>query len=349
MSATFLLLVALTCQFEPLRDSMKLYVAAFESVSADAERLATVVRSRYPETWYTFSEDSVTSVFSTATALDTALVDTARRVWRTGPLQGQKVLRFDYEAMFFARDRIRLAVQGLVPGVNAYLKTARVRDDFEVFSSLDTVAGSLKVRLDELRGAYWAVRAQDTAFKDSLPGRFDGRHLKSLHGWYKIALALQGMRITEGLKRYEIRYGSTSEQLNFLEVLIGNAVLPFRGNQAGPSAYEPIILRVTPVCYDVTDNRSAWLVQLVGVNGYLFGDDGIAGLAHKIGMSHLGIAITVADVTGNPLLKWPAFNSLAWGGMVHLGKFQVGGVTNFRSGFKIISTVDLHLIPGFIM
>jgi hypothetical protein len=354
MSAPFLLLIALTCQTEPLRDSMRAYVADFESASTDAERLSTAIRARYPETWYTcvpdaYGSDSVTSVFGAGPTHDTALVDTLKWFWKAVPLSGQRVLRFDYEAMYSARDGIRLAVQNLAPRVNAYLKTARVRDDLEVFDSLDSLVGTFKTRLDRLRQFHWVIRLRDTAFMDSVPVRFDGRHLKSLHRWSKIALALRGMQIRQGLERYEIRYGSTSEQLNFLELLLSNALPPFRGNQRGPSAFEPIFLRLTPACYNLTDNRQAWLAQLLGVNGYLFGDDWFAHSLSHFGISHLGFALTAADVTGSPFISWPPVDSLAWGAVLHIGKFQIGAVTDFRKKLKVISTVDFHIIPGFIL
>jgi len=351
MNLSLLLLVVITGQSEPLRDSMRVYVAAFESASSDAEKLATAIRDRYPETWYTVltdRPDSVTAVFGVSAARDTALVDTVNWRWRKEPRSGQKVLRFNYETMFFARDRIRAALQGLAPQVNVYLKTARIRDDLEVFTSLDTAAGTFKLGLDRLCGFFWAIRKQDTGFTTSLLASFDRNRLKSRHRWYKISLALTGMRIQQGLRRYEIRYGSTSEQLNIFEVVLSNAFPPCHGNSYGPSALEPIFLRVTPVCYNISDNRQAWLAQLFGMNCYLFGQDWFASTLSRIGVSHFGIAVAAADVADSPLLRLPALDSLAWGAMLHVGKFQFGVVSNFRSGFKLMSTVDVHIIPGFL-
>ena len=178
---------------------------------------------------------------------------------------------------------------------------------------------------------------KDTLFLPQYKKLNDASNLYYWTEWESTMVIIQKYEIEKSLRRFETRYGSSSDKINLLEFLIVNLFPPFKGSLKSPSAWEPI-LRLSPICYNFTDAKCVKTAQ-VGFN-YYFLEKPFMGIIH-----HAGLAFAITDISSQHIynLSWPSFGFIA-----HLGKYQLGIIRDkTTANLKFISTIDFQIIPKF--
>jgi hypothetical protein len=156
--------------------------------------------------------------------------------------------------------------------------------------------------------------------------------------WKNLQDSISKLSIEKSLKAFEQKYGENAEKNNLFELFCVNYIPVFRGNINGPSKFEPII-RVSPIIYNFEGGNIFPMVQ-VGFNYYFLGENNfLLNLIH-----HVGIAACTADIENNQFYK---IEKISFGGMVHIGKFELGVMRDNREeNWNIISTVDFQVLKG---
>jgi hypothetical protein len=325
----FLILAALIVPLaaEPLADLLKRYVTEYRAVKQDAVQIADSIRARHDPTRFVLKGSRPSRILADAS------------------VTGDSVRSLDYERFGAVIADLDRMTRASAPNIVPVLKFAQFQGSSPDSAEFCTQTGAFKqfflllVRLAAL------VRADDPGFLPEHPKLVDSYSIPSYSAWYNTTTRLESLDIQRSLHRFDVRYGAESERINLLEYALISFVPPFKGGRHGPSALEPIFCRFTPACYDITDNGTFKIGQLLGINSYIFDDNGVTRLLSKAGINHFGLAVVAADLVSNRLYKF-AWDSLSYGLMAHVGKFQVGVVKGRAPGFKVISTVDLQFIPG---
>lgn len=325
----FLILVAFVVPLaaEPLADLLKHYVIEYRAVKHDAVQIADSIRARHDPTVFVLKGSRPSRI----------LADVS--------VTGDSVRSFDYGRFEAVIDELDRMTKASAPNIVPVLKFAQFEGsspDSAEFAGQTRAFKQYFLLLVQLAAL---VRKDVPGFLPEYPKLVDSYSIASDSIWYGTTLSVESLDIQRSLRRFDVRYGAASERINVLEYALISFVPPFKGNGRGPSALEPIFCRITPACYDITDNGTFKIAQLLGINGYLFDDNGVTNFLSKAGINHFGIAAVAADLVSNRLYKF-AWDSLSYGLMAHLGKFQIGVVKGRTPGWKVISTVDLQFIPG---
>jgi len=247
-------------------------------------------------------------------------------------------VQFDYGRLYAALEVTGRLVPASAPELAVAMKAVSTSGSFLDSDQFKAALGDLddlSQDLADTAGSAWAPQGL------LIPTQSEPIHsytdLASYGRWNLVQLDLKELEIQKSVEDFEIRYGPRSDRVNLLELLLINYVPPFQGSTKGPSHWEPI-LRITPVCYSVNENRFIKTVQ-IGFNYYfLSGSPSFLRWVH-----HVGFAPTVADVTGDRIYR---IGKLGWGGTLHLGRYQVGAVyVPSAARVNVFSTIDFQLIP----
>jgi hypothetical protein len=247
--------------------------------------------------------------------------------------------QFDYRRLEAALEATGRLIVAAVPETDVATKSVSVRGGFLNEAHFRSALGDLDdlaQDLGDLAGQMWAPAGLAIPSQPGRPIR-SYTDIESYGHWNLIQLDLKELELARTIEDFEIRYGSKSDRINLLELLLVNHVPPFRGSVRGPSAWEPI-LRVSPVCFSVSDNRFIKTAQL-GFNYYF-----LSGAPRLLrALHHIGLAPTVADVNADRVYR---IGTLGWGATVHLGRYQVGAVYVPDSArVNVFSTLDFQIIP----
>ena len=312
---------------EPLADLLKQYVIEYGAVKQDAVQIADSIRARHDPTVFVLKGSIPSRI----------LVDAS--------VTGDSVRSFDYGRFEAVIDELDRMTNGSAPNIVPVLKFAQFQGgspDSVEFAGQTRAFKQYFLLLVQLAAL---VRKDVPAFLPKYDSLHDPYSIPPYRTWYNTTMQLESLDIQRSLHRFDVRYGAASERINLLEYALISFVPPFKGSKRGPSALEPIFCRITPACYDITDNGTFKIGQLLGINAYVFDDNGLTSFLSRAGINHFGLAFVAADLVSNRLYKF-AWDSLSYGLMAHVGKFQVGVVKGRAPGFKVISTVDLQFIPG---
>lgn len=320
-------IVFLPLNAEPLHKLLKEYALGYLSVSKEIKEIEEAVKEKYSETLFVMKEDgTITDVFSKDEVKDTLI--------------NKDIIKYDYEKLNLLIDEINRMIKASVPDINSYSKSIRIKENFlnsEVFKGK---VGDFEYFLITLVEIASVIKEEDTLFLpqyDSLESIDD---LKYWKGWYDVMGKIESLKIEKSLRNFEIRYGGNSEKINLIELLIINWIPPFKGDINGPSPWEPI-LRFTPICYNITDNRFIKTFQ-IGMN-YYFLEGSFSFLKW---LHHFGIAFVIGD-TENQRIYQMDTKKLSFGTLVHLGKCQFGIIKDNRdNSLKLISTIDFQILPA---
>jgi hypothetical protein len=322
---------------EPLYDLLSKYVADYYNVSSECLDIANAIKILYPVTFFVLNIDEgiVTDVLGREEVRDTVINATETWIRNEGSKQDEVIRKYDYDRLTLLMDELSRMLRSSVPQASFDSKSFRVKENFlnsEVFMA----------KVKEFKYFLMTLVEIASVIKNTNPG-FLGQYASLNHAgdlkywpeWDSVMLEIEKMKIERSLRNFEIRYGENSEKINFLEFFVISQIRPFKGNEDGPSPWEPI-LRFTPVCYDFTDTRFVKTLQL-GLNYYFFAK-GILSSLH-----HIGVAFLITDIESEKIYE---LNKPAYGIQIHLGKYQIGLVKDSRdNSLKFISTVDFQLIP----
>lgn len=120
------------------------------------------------------------------------------------------------------------------------------------------------------------------------------------------------------LSAYQIRFGTASERVNWLELGLG-AVL-FQGDETGPNHLEPIA-RLSPVNFSSLSDGPVSTFQLGGNWYFLDGPPDGAWSWLRV-QNHFGVALALAYPDGAKVLRWNGKPS--WGAVLHFDKTEIG-------------------------
>jgi hypothetical protein len=319
------------------------YAKTFRPLARDVSVMAESVRARYPRTFFRVKndrndDDSVVEVLGPSEIKDTVLG--ADHVWaRAAGYDAQDTfVEYDYTRLYRALDIAGGIIDAAVPERDVALKEVRVQDsfldsarfcdalyDFNYFArSMGDIAG-------------WAWGQAGFRLPDTELSVHRYHEIPDYHEWFKVQLALESLRIENTLSDFEARYGPQSDRINLLELLLINTLLS--GDRNGPSPWEPI-LRISPVCYDVTSNRFIKSAQ-IGMSFYFLHDSP----AWLRTLNHCGAAFLLADPV-NDKVYWLDPKKLSPGVMAHVGKYEAGFLYDRNlHEWKVIGTVNFQIIP----
>jgi hypothetical protein len=156
--------------------------------------------------------------------------------------------------------------------------------------------------------------------------------------WKMVQDSIAKLEIEKSLHAFEQRYGEKADKLNLVELALVNYIPPFMGNTNGPSPLEPI-LRITTINYNL-ENANFFPMFQIGLN-YYFLEEGnwLLDWVH-----HVGLAAAAGDIQDN---KFYRVEKISWGGIIHIGKHQVGIMREIRDqDWKVISSFDFQAVPG---
>lgn len=321
---------------EPLHDLLGEYARCYHAVSLDCEKIANAIETEFPRTHIAMDENKrIVDVLRGDEIKDTVISGNHKLIRKEGHNEKETIKLYNYDSLDSLREGISRMINASVPEINFYTKSIKVKENFLNSGVFQAHIGEFKYNLQFLIEMVSVIRKEDSLFLSQY-GRLEKvSDLHSWQKWYKIIISIKNLEVEQALQKFEARYGDKSEKVNLLELLMINFVPPFKGNTKGPSALEPI-LRFTPVCYDFTGAKFVKTFQ-IGVNYYFFGENILKHL------NHIGIAFLLTDVKSEKIYE---VNTLSIGGMIHLGKYQIGVVKdNSSNGLKLISTIDFQLIP----
>jgi hypothetical protein len=136
--------------------------------------------------------------------------------------------------------------------------------------------------------------------------------------WINTETAVVQQGLTKRLDAFETRFGPDSEQINFIELLLGEAF--FRGDEAAPSPWEPIV-RLSAVQLTTAGPGLVSSFQ-TGMNYYFVKRSPPAPLKWIGVTNHVGLAATLQYLNDPRLLRFegrPAF-----GFVLHMDRKEVG-------------------------
>ncbi len=336
---TLLLVLSLIPAFgEPLAELLDRWACSFDAVAAEARVIADSVRGRYSSPTYYVDDardpyEPVAAVLFPGQVRDTTIGGVHHWVTGSGYDSTTVVQAFDYNRFRQAELELGHAIGLVVPHINPVFKSGA----FFRSSGFDILVSDYEDLYNVLLAIAVTIRDGDvtSGSVSSFPAE-----VRSWDGWYDVRLELEDVRVDQALADFDIRYGPRSDRINLLEMVLINLAPPFKGNINGPSAWEPI-LRFTPVCYDISDNRFAKTYQ-VGANYYFL--SGSPGLLKWL--NHVGVAFAAADLASDQLYKF-SFGELSCGAMLHIGKYQVGMFKDHGGeSWKFLTTVDFQVIPA---
>jgi hypothetical protein len=335
----FVIFVAfLPLHAEPLHDLLKEYANGYLSVSKESNEIADAVRDSYPETFFVMNNEDGTifDVLRKNEVKDTIMNGNKMWIRNEAYRAEESIKRYDYEKLELLIDEINRMIEASVPQINFYTKSISVKENFLNSDVFKVKVKEFKYFLKTLVEIVSVIKSKDALFLPQYDPLENIGDLKHWRNWYDVMLEIQKLEIEKSLRKFEIRYGENSDRVNLIELFVMNLVPLFKGNANGPSSWEPI-LRFTPVCYDFTDMKFVKTFQ-IGVNYYFFSE---SFLKH---VHHVGIAFLLTDIESEKIYE---IGTLSYGGVIHLGKYQVGIVKdNGNSSFKLISTIDFQILPG---
>ncbi len=300
------------------------YRLKFNSVSQDCKTIASAVKERFPETFFVINEKG--------NVVDVLGKDISE--------SGKPNPKYEYDRLHLLIDEITKMIEASIPNINFYSKTIRIKENFLNSDPFNDRVKEFQDYLATLVEIASVIKSNDPKFLPQYDSLIEGGDLRSWKEWYHTMLAIESLKTEKSLQNFERRYGENSEKINVIELMVVNWVPPFRGTTNGPSPWEPI-LRVTPVCYDITDNKFIKAAQ-IGIN-YYFLEDSFPLLKW---LHHLGLAFVVGDTENHPIYQVD-INKLSFGALLHLGKYQLGLLRDNRDNrLKLISTIDFQIIPG---
>lgn len=167
---------------------------------------------------------------------------------------------------------------------------------------------------DNLNTFKFALNAMTTKAGKASPSEI----FPTYEEWIKTETAVVQMGVEERLRGFETRFGPDSEQINFIELFVGETL--FKGDESGPSSWEPIVrlsaVQLTTSGPGLTSSFEA------GMNYYFVKQEAPAPLRWIGVNNHVGIAASLQYLNDPRLMRFegrPAF-----GLTFHLDRKEVG-------------------------